>query len=82
MIFEFLQPEIKFDFLFWSLLVAYRLNFPKKFEEYGRLKCSKELMVQSRFTWNAITMTIQTKKHDKSIIQTCRKIRLGSNLEN
>ena len=37
MVFEFLLPEIKFDFLFRSL-VAYRLNFPKKFEEYRRIK--------------------------------------------
>ena len=29
MVFEFLRPEIKFDFLFGSLLVAYRLNFSK-----------------------------------------------------
>ena len=30
MIFEFLWPEIKFDILFWPILVAYGLNFPKK----------------------------------------------------
>ena len=29
MIFEFLPSGNKFDFLLWSLLEAYRLNFPR-----------------------------------------------------
>ena len=30
MIFEFIRPEIKSDFLFGCLLVAYSLHIPKK----------------------------------------------------
>ena len=48
-IFEFLRPEIKFDFLFWSLLVAYILNFHKSLGSSGWLKYSKILIVRNDF---------------------------------
>ena len=63
-IFEFLWLEIKFDFLIWFLLLHRGWILQKKFEQYQRV------------IKNAITMTIQTKRHDSS-----RDIRGGSKMK-